>query len=209
MRATHSIESLLGSRSRVRVLRVLRGVRVPLNASQIAVRARLSQPAVTTVLRELGSMEIVASSPAGRAWVHWLVRDNIYVERVIEPLFAAEETMPDLLTKDLQDAFGDVTVAIVLFGSYARGDQDDTSDIDVVLVAKDSEMKTATEEAVEAESSELRRRYGVTLSPLVYDMDEAATLWQRSPSLFASIERDAVVVCGLAPAEWRHLDREG
>jgi DNA-binding transcriptional ArsR family regulator len=70
MRPNHSIEDLLGSRSRIAVLRELWGVSVPLNASQIAARVHLTRPAVAAVLRDLGEAGIVSSSSAGRANVH-------------------------------------------------------------------------------------------------------------------------------------------
>lgn len=204
MKSTHSTESVLGTRSRVRVLRVLHGVQVPLNASQIAVRTGLSQPAVSSVLDKLESMGLVESSPAGRAWVHWLVRDNVYVTKMIDPVFAAEEAIPDLLLSDLRETFRDLTVSVVIFGSYARGDQDETSDVDVALVAVDAEAKVVLEEAVDVASSRFARAYGATLSPVVYDMAEAASLWRRAPSLQADLEQDAVVVDGLSPSEWRN-----
>jgi DNA-binding transcriptional ArsR family regulator len=208
MRSTYSPESVLGTRSRILVLRVLHGVSVPLNASQIAARTGLSQPAVSTVLHDFALMGIVESSPAGRAWVHWLVRDNAYVRRMVDPIFDAEETIPDLLLTDLRETFGDLAVSVALFGSYARGDQDESSDIDLVLVGADTEAKAALEEAASVTSSRFAHTYGATLSPLVYDMAAAATLWQRAPSLQAELEREAVVISGLPPSEWRKHGQE-
>lgn len=187
----------------MRVLRVLHGVNVPLNASQLAARTRLSQPAVAAVLKELASMGLVKRTPAGRAWVHWLVRDNIYVETMVEAVFSAEWDVPERLIGDLDTAFGKAAESVVLFGSYARGDQDERSDIDVALVAADAEGKAGLEVIAEAEAMRLSRRYGATVSVLVYDRAEAAALAGGAPSLLAEIERDAVVVRGRPPHEWR------
>lgn len=203
MRATHTPESILGTRSRVLVLRVLHGVRVPLNASQIAARTRLSQPAVAAVLRDLSDMGLVESTPAGRAWVHTLIRDNVYVQRMVSPVFAAEETIPEELVAEVADLFGGDAVSAVLFGSYARGDQDAASDIDLVLVGLDATAKAALVEAMGIEESGLRRRYGARVSALVYDLDEASELWRRSPALQADLEADGVVACGLSARDWR------
>jgi DNA-binding transcriptional ArsR family regulator len=202
MRPTHTIESILGTRSRLAVLRVLRGVRVPLNASQIAARTGLTRPAVASVLDHLGDMGIVRSSSAGRANVHLLERDNVYVTRLIEPLFQAEESIPDAMLDDLRSAFEDSAESVVLFGSYGRGDQQDTSDVDLVLVAGDREGKETLERAVDEYGPGFRARFGATLSPLVYEAREAASLWRTAPGLAESLGRDAVVVAGTAPRDW-------
>ena len=141
MRPTYTIENLLGSRSRIAVLRVLHGVSVPLNASQIAARAKLSHVAAASVLSDFASMGVILSSPAGRATVHWLNRESVYVENMLEPLLQAERDVPEDLVDDLAGAFQDEAVSVVLFGSYARGDQTPGSDVDVALVADDTEVR--------------------------------------------------------------------
>ena len=205
MRATHSIESIFGTRSRTRVLGVLHGVHVPLNAAQVARQAGLSQPAASSALAELELLGLVMSNRVGWARVHWLVRENAYVQRIVDPVFVAHETMGDELERDLRAAFGSLCVSVVVFGSYARDEQHEGSDIDVVLVASDSGAKSEVEEEANVQASRFYRRWGASLSPLIYDLDQAAALPQTSPALFAGIDRDGVVVSGMLPYEWsRH-----
>jgi DNA-binding transcriptional ArsR family regulator len=202
MRATHNIESIFGTRSRTRVLSVLHGVQVPLNAAQVARQAGLSQPAATTALAELESLGLVMSNRVGWARVHWLVRENAYVRRVVDPAFLAEETMGDELERDLREVFAPLCVSVVIFGSYAREQQQKDSDVDVVLVASDRTAKGVLEEAAVVRASRFRRTWGASLSPLIYDRSEAAALSRTSPALFADIERDGVVISGMRPHEW-------
>lgn len=204
MRPTYSIESILGSRSRVRVLRVLDGVSAPLNATQIAERTRLTKMAVGNALAELSAMGLVQSSPVGRAKVHTLIRENAYVERVVSPVFEAERTMPELLEGELRNVFAEKAKSIVLFGSYARGEQDETSDVDIVLVSNEG-VKDELERVADEYGLRFRRRFGVTLSPLIYSLSEARELSQRAPVLFGSIAQDAVVIAGVGPQEWVNL----
>ncbi len=202
MNPTLTIESLLGSRSRVAVLRVLLGVTIPLNASQIAVHAGLTRPAVATVLDELAAMGIVRSSSAGRANVHLLERRNIYVEQLIAPLFAAEQNLPQNLEDDLRATFADAAESIILFGSYARGEQQIGSDVDVVLVARDRSEKQLLDERVRTYSPAFQARYGAALSDITYEAREARALWRTAPAFLESLKRDAVVVSGRGPWEW-------
>jgi predicted nucleotidyltransferase len=202
MKPTHTIDEILGTRTKIQVLRVLRGVLIPLNASQIAARTGLSRPTVATALGEFGAMGLVSSSSAGQANVHLLVRENVYVDQLVEPLFAAEEAVPEVLVDALRSTFGDDTESVVLFGSYARGDQQPHSDVDVLLVARDERSKVLLEERVDECGYDFRRRFGATLSALVYDLAEAAALASTAPALADSIQRDAMVVSGLHPRDW-------
>lgn len=202
MKRTEAAEQILGNRSRVRVLRLLLGVSVPLNASQIAARTRLSQPAVSTVLNDLSSFGIVASSPAGRAWVHWIVADNIYVSEMIRPLFEAESGIPRELLTDLKETFEQSALSVVLFGSYARNDITDESDIDIVLVGADALNKSELAAHAAEVAERFANRWGSPLSPLVYEIKEAVTLTARAPDLYAAIELDGITAFGLEPREW-------
>lgn len=202
MKPTVSIESLLGSRSRVAVLRVLLGVTVPLNASQIAALTGLTRPAVSTVLDELGAMGIVRSSSAGRANVHLLERQSVYVEQLISPLFEAEQSLPQTLEDDLHATFADSAESILLFGSYARGEQRIGSDVDVVLVASDQAEKRVLDERVRSYAPTFRARYGAALSDITYDAQEARALWRTAPAFLESLKKDAVVISGRGPWEW-------
>ena len=202
MKPTHTIEGVLGSRSRIAVLRELWGVGVPLNASQIAVRTRLTRPAVATVLRELGEAGVVSSSSAGRANVHLLNRANVYVQRYVDPLFSAEQDMGDHLLRDLRTAFEGVASSVVVFGSYARGEQDAGSDVDVVLVAEDATAKETLDHRAAEYAREFRARYGASLSALTYEESEANALWRTSPALVQSLRDEGVVVFGSGPWEW-------
>ena len=128
-------EDILGSRSKLGVLRQLRGVQVPLTTLEIARRSGFSQPAAAAALRDLYRHGLVDSTRAGQAWVHTLVRDNAYVEQVVEPVFAAEEAIPRGVVESIRDGLAAETLSLVLFGSWSRDEQDADSDVDVIAVA--------------------------------------------------------------------------
>ena len=190
------------------MLRVLYGVTVPLNATQIAQLAHVTKVAVGNALSDLSAMGLVQSIAVGRSTVHLLVRDNVFVERVVSPVFEAENELPGLIEADLLRLFANTTVSIVLFGSHSRGEQDENSDIDVVLVA-DRDVRAEVERILDESGDSFRRRFGATLSALVYTSAEARDLPLRAPALFESISRDAIVVAGVGPKEWVNLAEEG
>lgn len=190
------------------MLRILYGVTVPLNATQIARLAHLTKVAVGNALSDLSARGLVQSIAVGRSTVHLLVRDNVFVERVVTPVFEAESELPGLVEEELLRLFANTTVSIVLFGSHSRGEQDEDSDVDVVLVAN-RDVHAEVERILDESGDSFRRRFGATLSALVYTRAEARDLPLRAPELFASISRDAIVVAGVGPKEWVNLAEEG
>lgn len=197
------VERIFGTRSRVRVLGVLYRADVPLNASQIARRTGLSQPAVTTALGELADIGLAKASSAGRANVHWLVRDSIYVEQLVKIAFEFESALPDMFEEELRGMFASVAESVVLFGSRARGDDSADSDVDVVVVVEDAEAKQNLERSLLEVGDEFARCWGQPLSVIVYDVVEAAELGERAPAFYGSLLEEGVRISGLLPFEWK------
>lgn len=202
MKPTHSVEEILGTRSRVAVLRVLWGARSPLNTSQIAARAHLTHPAATSAVELFAAAGIVRSSSAGRANVHLIERSNVYVQSYIEPLFSAEQALPELLIQELKSVFENRAQSVILFGSYARSAQEVTSDVDIALVATDARSKSDLDDMLHAYGAQFRERWGASLSPVTYEAREANALWRAAPAFWQSLNDDGVVILGRAPWEW-------
>ena len=78
-------------------------------------------------------------------------------------------TMKEDLTQGLVDIFSDSILAIILYGSVARNDNTDESDIDIVIIIK-NEMDDATKERFIHWSAELDLRYDRVFS--IIDIQE-------------------------------------
>lgn len=173
-----------------------------MTAAEVARRARMTHPAASSILRSLVHQGLVESSPAGRGFTYWILRDNAYVEEFLNPVFSAERHIPDMMLEELRRELEPLTVSTVLFGSYARGDQSAESDLDIVVVADNESAKEVLESALSDYAQTFERRFGARLSPLIYDRREAAELSSRSASLWESIRRQSLTVCGLSASEW-------
>ncbi len=69
--------------------------------------------------------------------------------------------------QELEKILGDKLMDMVLFGSYARGDQSKESDVDVLIIVRE---KTTLEEENEISKLCLKflMRYGVVISAITY-----------------------------------------
>jgi len=90
----------------------------------------------------------------------------------------------------LQQTLGDRLVELRLFGSHARGDADEGSDFDVLVIV-DRRTDDVREMILDADV-EMMNRYEKLFAALIYDESE----WQKARSFphAWNIERDGVVL---------------
>jgi predicted nucleotidyltransferase/DNA-binding transcriptional ArsR family regulator len=148
------IDELFGGPGRTAVLRVLAAAKTPLTGRQIALSAGLSPAGAARALDRLAELGVTKRQPVGRAVLHELDCDTELVSQIIMPAIEAErhiaaaraERRSGLVPADvvscLVDGFD--PLQIILFGSRARGDWDDNSDFDLLVVLPEVADKHAT-----------------------------------------------------------------
>ena len=90
--------------------------------------------------------------------------------------------------------FGESLAKVILYGSYARGDYNDQSDIDVmVLVAlPDSEIKQS-ENRIYDGAFELELKYGKVLSPVIRNQN-MFEYWSDTLPFYQNIRTEGVEI---------------
>lgn len=83
----------------------------------------------------------------------------------------------DIISKKIaavyQKVYGKSLVKVILYGSYARGDFNNDSDIDMVAIVQGKRINLQEQlKQVWDESAELELEYGTILSPTVIPYDE-------------------------------------
>jgi uncharacterized protein len=93
----------------------------------------------------------------------------------------------------LEEHFGERLLALTLFGSYARGEAQPNSDIDVAVIidriAQPSDRTLPMELAADFTVDR-----GLVISPLVLSVSELDYLRQREDLLAANLERDGIPI---------------
>lgn len=170
MRYRHPLDALLFSTTATRVLRaLLRGGPQPLTGREVARRAG-TPPHRTTEALESFRKEGVARMEVARRAYRWSVNEHHPLVGPARVLFAAEasaqQEQRDKIRRVLSSATG--VRKAVIFGSAARGEEREGSDLDLLVVAANREALKKLEKKLWALRVELFDECGTRLSPLTY-----------------------------------------
>lgn len=98
------------------------------------------------------------------------------------------------LNEIYHDIYAENLVKVILYGSYARGDFDNESDIDVVAIVQGKrEMLQKQLKQVWDASDELELEYGTIISPTVIPLEEYEK-YQDDLPYYLNIKREGVEV---------------
>ncbi len=167
MRLTKPLDSILGRPTKVKVLRVLSSPGLELTGRQVAVEAKVNHAGCTRTLKQLTEIGVLEMRRKGRANLYTLRDDNILIQKALIPLFRTERVLFDETVEFLKRRVANRVVSAVLFGSYARGQANDRSDFDVLLVVEGDDGTGDLEELVLRLSTDFQRRFGLSLNPYV------------------------------------------
>ncbi len=102
----------------------------------------------------------------------------------------------DEVAKSYRKTYGNNITKILLYGSYARGDYHDDSDIDIVAIVKGDRLELQNElKKVWDVSNDLGLEYEVIISPTVIPYDEYEE-WKDDIPYYRNIEKEGIVVGG-------------
>lgn len=203
MRPTLTIADIYETPGRAKVLRALAVAPGPLSVRRLSTASGLSHTAAGAVLGDLYSLGLVNRHFIGRSHAYALERNNIYVRTMVLPSVQAEDVIIEELRRDLVEEFSADSVSLILFGSYAFGEQDESSDIDVFALAEDALHKQRLEERDSASGSWFRAKYGSPLSLMLFTRREAADQLVAGQNAFRTeLESTGIILHGAGVDEW-------
>jgi predicted nucleotidyltransferase/biotin operon repressor len=200
MRFTHPLEHILGSKTKIAILRYLSLTGLELSGRQIARAIDISPPTVNRALAELVREGVLIQRNVGHTYLYRLSGDNQLVAELILPFFQKER---DLLKCALSEVLEGVPsiLSAVLYGSLARGEEEPFSDVDLLIVVDDG---VRARDVLEERAINFLERYGNVLSLYILGLDEFRSLYQQRDELLREILAEGRVVVGQQPLELVH-----
>ena len=100
------------------------------------------------------------------------------------------------LKNELKKVFGEKLKKVIVYGSYARGESDEGSDLDIMVLVdmNEEEIKNERDKVLDL-TVDLTTRYGVVLSIIENNYDYFYD-WAEVLPFFANIIREGVSIYG-------------
>lgn len=192
MRFHKPLSEILGSRIKVDILRLLSRTRSDHTGREIATIIGCSHNAARSALEDLERSGLVIYRKAGRANLYSLDEDNVVVTDILFPAFLVEDSLLGEVANIISRWMESNLSSILLFGSVARGEESQGSDIDVVVVLKDGSDLDSKKEAIADASVEVVRRFGNNLSPILVTESEFERKRRSKKGLWHDIANECV-----------------
>ena len=197
----HTLDQVLGSTTKVRILRALMPLYSPVSGNEArALSGVRSKNGLRVALDQLTELGILQREHTGRIGLFRINRDHD-LAGPLEELFAIESARISRLRTAIaqildKGAVGEHTLSIILFGSNARGEARPGSDVDL-LVVTDTESRTGAVERVLMEAEpELRRRFGLRIAPYVLDRARVRERHRDGDALMQNIQSEGRTLYG-------------
>jgi predicted nucleotidyltransferase len=180
------------------VLAVLAETTAELNLSTLARLADVSVAQASRVLPGLVELGLVERREVPPSSQFRLVRENVGAQAVIDLARSRDAALSRIGAA--ADSLSLSPVSIIVFGSFARGEADEQSDLDAVVVRPDdvAEDDDAWGSAVERWRNEARAITGNRVEVLEVSDTEVRTRLASDTTLWRDVIRDGIAVHGLA-----------
>ena len=109
--------------------------------------------------------------------------------------------MPDHVSKivyrfsqELKKVFGDRLSKVIVYGSYARGDYNELSDVDIMVLVKmsDEEIRTIKNDVYDI-AFDIQLSTGIEISPIIKNEDQYE-YWVDTLSFYRNVKEEGVVI---------------
>ena len=189
------VEAIVGG-AQGRLLAALANVTSPLTLRRLAGLAGVSPAQASRVMPRLVELGVVERYEVPPASQFLLVRDNV-VARSILALADLRIAMLRLMGEEAE-SISPAPSSVIVFGSFARGEADADSDIDVVVVRPDvvDEDDADWAESLEAWRQRVRVLAGNDVEVIEAAASEVSRKLRGRSELWRQIRQDATVVFG-------------
>lgn len=188
MRFHSSVADVISSPTRLKVAGFLLTHEAPMSEREIASVLKISHMSVNRVMGELSEINFVAFKTVGKAHM-WMVNRKSYAYTVVKKIIksANAESSPLAALKEivLKHLPKERMLRVALFGSVAKGQERQDSDIDIFIVVRTEKDKESLETALEKLSINCLDMFGNRLAPYILSEKE----WKAKKSL--SVVREA------------------
>ena len=187
------LEHLLGNRASISILRALYKFKGKIfTVGGLADSANVSVNETALTVERLEKFGLIKIQPVGRAYQVILNEKSYILNKILEPIFIEEsKTLDELILVLQKHLTTKIIFTAVVFGSAARGEEKEDSDIDLLVVSDDFDHAA---EVVASASEDISEVFHTRVSPIIFTKKEFISKEKRE--LVRSIFSNYILVAG-------------
>ncbi len=188
------LEQVLGTKAGISILRSLVKYKGKIfTVRGLARDADVSSVEASRTIEQLEQYGIVRIQPVGKAYQVSLNGKSYVLDKIVEPIFTAEGKTLEALVKVLKKYLDTKKIiSAAIFGSVAKGEEREDSDIDLLVISDDRDYAYAVIGNVITEVSEIF--YG-KIAPIVFSKKEFIA--KKRGDLVSSILDNHIMILGI------------
>lgn len=186
----------MGKKSQIKILRLLiHNVNREYHLDEISRLTGVSCGTIHPALKELLETRIIIQRKIGRSLLYKINTRHILFQQIKELIDFEKKSLRSVAEEFVYALPKKTITAAILFGSVARGQFTEKSDIDILLVYKNKKKENEAEKIVDM----LLDRYDVHVVPLFLTNKEIQERMKRFDTLIITIMNEGEVLYGEAP----------
>ncbi len=187
------LEQVFGNKGSISVLRSLvRHKGRVFTIRRLAEDADISHTEAAATIRDLEKLGLVHVQPVGKAHQISLNKKSYLLNKIVEPIFAVEQnTLKQVISILKKDLVSKKIISAVIFGSVARNEEKEDSDIDLLIISNDYDVAIGIVSKV---VEEIFLGFHTAVSPIIFS--EKQLLSKQKGDLINSIIKDHILIAG-------------
>jgi predicted nucleotidyltransferase len=172
MRFHETLEDILGSKIKIRILRLFYRTKGSYTGRDIAKLIACSPEATRKALNDLASHGLLKLDYVGTSYNYYLNEDHMLVDKVVNQTFFAEQNSIREIARIFKEQLGEEFQKAVVFGSVAKKNERPDSDVDILVVVRDGAETDAIEDRINEAANLATAASGNPVMPIVIQAGE-------------------------------------
>jgi predicted nucleotidyltransferase len=194
MKWNGSLDEVLGSKLKIRIIRTLHESGRPMTGMKLAQAAGYSHTQTYKALDELEMLGVITKDYAGASHIYSINPRSYVVNEMLAPALIAEKEILHALASRFYDRVGKDLISITLYGSVARRRDDPGSDIDLILIVRDTADLESLEDLVAEVSLDAALEFGGPVSAFAVSESEYLRRLSEATAMWADVKSEGQTI---------------
>lgn len=201
MKITNPLDKILDNGSKIKVLRFLFKTNAEWNGRQIAKEIGVSPATTHKALRELDKEGVLLLHNIGKTHVYTLNQGNFAVVNMLKPLFVTEGKLMAYILGIIRKKAAASNIkngifSVALFGSVSARKDNAASDIDLIVIVRDTKIKAAAKFLFEEIDKVISKEFGNTVSAYINTETEFRSKYKKGVAIARNIIKENRLIYG-------------